>query len=197
MFREALTTLKRPDMQVELDRKSLFALASDTRLEILRALQPMRRTVTQLADSLGIDKAAVHRHLKTLEEGGFVKRYEDHGFVYYGLSWKARDLISPGENTRVVILLSASLLLLLCAAAFSIAALQGDVGSSVPRSPEPATDGEYSSEEAAAMGVSIVMVGAGTVALIVLGAYAMLQFGRRVRKPKQRTSPEPGPSDIA
>ncbi len=190
MFREALTTLKRPDMQVELDRKSLFALASDTRLEILRALQPMRRTVTQLADSLGIDKAAVHRHLKTLEEGGFVKRYEDHGFVYYGLSWKARDLISPGENTRVVILLSASLLLLLCAAVFSVAALQGDVGSIVPRSPGSATDGEYSSEEASAMGVSFIMVGAGTVALVVLGAYAMLQSWRRVRKPKQRTVPE-------
>jgi hypothetical protein len=150
----------------------------------------MRRTVTQLADSLGIDKAAVHRHLKTLEEGGFVKRYEDHGFVYYGLSWKARDLISPGENTRVVILLSASLLLLLCAAVFSVAALQGDVGSIVPRSPGSATDGEYSSEEASAMGVSFIMVGAGTVALVVLGAYAMLQSWRRVRKPKQRTVPE-------
>jgi len=196
MFREALTTLKRPDMQVELDRKSLFALASDTRLEILRALQPMRRTVTQLADSLGIDKAAVHRHLKTLEEGGFVKRYEDHGFVYYGLSWKARDLISPGENTRVVILLSASLLLLLCATVFSIAVLQGDVDALDPRSPEPAMDGEYS-EDAAAMDVSILMVGGVTAVLLVLGAYAMLRLGRMVRKPKQRVAPEPDTSDKA
>ena len=95
-------------MRVELDKKSLFALASDTRLDILRALQPMRRTVTQLSDALDIDKAAVHRHLKKMEEGGLVKRYEDHGFVYYGLSWKARDLMSPNENTRIVILLSAS-----------------------------------------------------------------------------------------
>jgi len=196
MFREALTTLKRPDMQVELDRKSLFALASDTRLEILRALQPMRRTVTQLADSLGIDKAAVHRHLKTLEEGGFVKRYEDHGFVYYGLSWKARDLISPGENTRVVILLSASLLLLLCATVFSIAVLQGDVDALDPRSPEPAMDGEYS-EDAAAMDVSILMVGGVTAVLLVLGTYAMLRLGRMVRKPKQRVAPEPDTSDKA
>lgn len=100
-------------MRVELDKKSLFALASDTRLDILRSLQPMRRTVTQLSEALDIDKAAVHRHLKKMEEGGLVKRFEDHGFVYYGLSWKARDLLSPNENTRIIILLSASWILCL------------------------------------------------------------------------------------
>lgn len=109
-------------MKVELDKKSLFALASDTRLEILRSLQPMRRTVTQLSDALNIDKAAVHRHLKKMEDGGLVKRFEDHGFVYYGLSWKARDLLSPNENTKIVILLSCSYVLILAfalVAAFS------------------------------------------------------------------------------
>lgn len=100
-------------MRVELDKKSLFALASDTRLDILRSLQPMRRTVSQLSEALDIDKAAVHRHLKKMEEGGLVKRFEDHGFVYYGLSWKARDLLSPNENTRIIILLSASWILCL------------------------------------------------------------------------------------
>ena len=108
MFHESLLSLRGHDMRVELDKKSLFALASDTRLDILRALQPMRRTVSQLSESLDIDKAAVHRHLKKMEEGGLVKRFEDHGFVYYGLSWKARDLLAPNENTRIVILLSAS-----------------------------------------------------------------------------------------
>lgn len=106
MLHDALFSLRGEEMRVELDKKSLFALASDTRVEILRSLQPMRRTVTQLSDSLGIDKAAVHRHLKKMEEGGLVKRYEDHGFVYYGLSWKARDLMSPNENTRIIIMLS-------------------------------------------------------------------------------------------
>ncbi|MFH1580220.1 MAG: winged helix-turn-helix domain-containing protein, partial [Thermoplasmatota archaeon] len=90
MFQEHLFHLGDPRMRVELDKKALFALASDTRLDILKSLQPMRRTVSQLAESLNIDKAAVFRHLKKMEEGGLVKRYEDHGFVYYGLSWKAR-----------------------------------------------------------------------------------------------------------
>lgn len=115
-------------MRVELDKKSLFALASDTRVDILKSLQPMRRTVTQLAESLGIDKAAVHRHLKKLEEGGLVKRYEDHGFVYYGLSWKARDLMSPTENTRVIVLLSSSWIFILIAAFLVMATFSSTLG---------------------------------------------------------------------
>ncbi len=103
-------------MKVEIDKQALFALASDSRIAILKALGPQRRTVTQLADSLGIDKAAVHRHLKKLEEGDFVVRYEDHGFVYYGLSWKARDIISPGENTKIVIVFASGLLMVAGAA---------------------------------------------------------------------------------
>jgi DNA-binding transcriptional ArsR family regulator len=99
-------------MKVELDKQALFALASDTRLDILRSLQSNRRTVSQLADLLNIDKAGVHRHLRKLEEGGLVTRTEDHGFVYYALSRKARDVISPGENTRIVLLLACSIICL-------------------------------------------------------------------------------------
>lgn len=124
MFKEALIpNIGAGQMRVELDKKSLFALASDTRVDILKSLQPMRRTVTQLAESLSIDKAAVHRHLKKLEEGGLVKRYEDHGFVYYGLSWKARDLMSPTENTKIIVLLSSSWIFILIAAFLVLATL--------------------------------------------------------------------------
>lgn len=100
------------ELRVELDKKALFALASDTRMDILKSLQPNRRTVSQLADLVGVDKAAVHRHLKKLEDGGFVKREEDHGFVYYGLSWKARDILSPNENTKIVVLITASVVMI-------------------------------------------------------------------------------------
>ena len=100
------------ELRVELDKKALFALASDTRMDILKSLQPNRRTVSQLAELVGVDKAAVHRHLKKLEDGGFVKREEDHGFVYYGLSWKARDILSPNENTKIVVLITASIVMI-------------------------------------------------------------------------------------
>lgn len=129
MIREHVPVPGAGHMRVELDKKSLFALASDTRLEILKALQPMRRTVSQLSEVVSVDKAAVYRHLKKMEDGGLVKRYEEHGFVYYGLSWKAKDLISPNESTKIVILLSATWLLLLCAAVFLSAGLMAEEGN--------------------------------------------------------------------
>ncbi|MEE9592348.1 MAG: winged helix-turn-helix domain-containing protein [Thermoplasmata archaeon] len=110
-------------MRVTLDRKALLALASDTRLDIMRNLEPMRRTVTQVAEALDIDKGGVHRHLQKLVEGDLVKRFDDHGFVYYGLSWKGRDLLNPTENTKIVILLSISVLLLMGSAAVVFIAL--------------------------------------------------------------------------
>jgi DNA-binding transcriptional ArsR family regulator len=129
MMPDSILRLRANQMRIELDKKSLFALASDTRLEILRSLQPMRRTLSQLSETLNIDRAAVHRHLKKMEEGGLVKRFEEHGFVYYGLSWKARDLLTPNENTRIVILLSAMWVALLAVSLFVVAGLMAANGN--------------------------------------------------------------------
>ncbi|OPY34079.1 MAG: HTH-type transcriptional regulator lrs14 [Methanomassiliicoccales archaeon PtaU1.Bin124] len=125
------------DLRVELDKKALFALASDTRMDILKALQTDRRTLSQLAELLQVDKAAVHRHLKKLEEGGFVNRADDHGFIYYSLSWKARDIISPGENTRIVVIISTAFILLLaCLVIFA----------SIPQADQPAYEAVQGSD---------------------------------------------------
>lgn len=126
---EALSWFGGTHMRVELDKKSIFALASDTRIEILKSLKPMRRTVSQLSEELNIDKGAIHRHLKKMEEGGLVKRHEDHGFVYYGLTWMARDLIVPNENTRVVVVLSATWLLSLAFAFLVVAGILSQSGN--------------------------------------------------------------------
>jgi hypothetical protein len=83
---------------------------------------------------MNIDKAAIYRHLKKMEEGGLVKRFEDHGFVYYGLSWKARDLLSPNENTKIIVLLSTSWVILIAIVlllSFTyVSVTQGQTGSS-------------------------------------------------------------------
>lgn len=173
-------------MRVELDKKALFALASDTRLEILKALNPMRRTVTQLSQSLGIDKAAVYRHLKKLEEGELVKRYEDHGFVYYGLTWKARDLLDPKENTKIVILISCAWALLLGAIivfAFVSITQNGDM--------EAATGDGYGGATDNTMESTLLILGG--VVLGGAGLYLVGRILRSMRKPKQ--APLPGENE--
>ncbi len=178
-------------MRVELDKKSLFALASDTRLEMLKSLQPMRRTVSQLSEELGIDKSAIHRHLKKMEEGGLVKRFEEHGFVYYGLTWKARDLISPNESTRVVIILSAMWIVLLAAVIFLATIAVVQLSDDSPSSLTPRTGGEYDQLQEATTGsfegslswvLSIAIFASGALVLFLLAF-------KIVRKPLQG-SPE-------
>jgi DNA-binding transcriptional ArsR family regulator len=177
-------------MRVELDKKSIFALASDTRLEILKSLKSMRRTVSQLSEEINIDKGAVHRHLKKMEEGGLVKRFEDHGFVYYGLTWKARDLIAPNENTRIVIVLSSIWILSLVAILFIAAGLMSESGNDTLIGLVPdfgGSDGE--------MAVDQVGEGAGSstwvVPTAVVGgviAILTLLLVATVWKPKQKSA---------
>jgi len=198
MSQHSLFSLRGEEMRVELDKKSLFALASDTRLDILRALQPMRRTVTQLADALDIDKAAVHRHLKKMEEGGLVKRYEDHGFVYYGLSWKARDLMSPNENTKIVILLSATWVFCIAVVFLLILGMTNTGGEMLtPRSPgNEAYDGQtnwqlYERIELSSLSVVFLV----PAILLAVGAVLMAYRGYRgLRRPAQK---RPGETDKA
>lgn len=193
-------------VRVELDKKALFALASDTRVEILHALQPMRRTVTQLADELGIDKAAVHRHLQKLVEGGLAQRFEDHGFVYYGLSWKTRDILDPNDNTRIVLLLASSVALVMVAVAAILAAASPlfgvvqDFPSIYPPITEPGSDTLGLFDESSTMtdagpgGVTrgleagpygYAWLGMGTV-LALLSLPLLLRAWRLHRPPKQR-----------
>ncbi len=190
-------------MRVTLDKKALLALASDTRLRIMRNLEPMRRTVTQVAEALDIDKAGVHRHLRKLVEGDLVKRYDDHGFVYYGLSWKGRDILNPTENTKIVILLGLSAVLLLGAVLVTFAALTPIPG---PGTADPflggfeqdyrfggltgtLDDAGVDAPEAAptaAMNPVVLLLGL----LLIPAAVVLLVVGtRRLRRPFERPSP--------
>jgi DNA-binding transcriptional ArsR family regulator len=188
MFREHVPVPGAGHMRVELDKKSILALASDTRLEILKSLQPMRRTVSQLSEAVNIDKAAVHRHLKKMEEGGLVKRYEEHGFVYYGLSWKARDLLTPNENTKIVILLSVTWLLLLVALLFLSAGLMAERGNDYLYRLLPATGAEHqqgydtlpSADELSWIGWALPSIVFGAAAAVP----AVISL-RRIRRPFQ------------
>lgn len=187
-------------MRVELNKKALFALASDTRVEILQALQPMRRTVTQLAEALGIDKAAVHRHLKKLVEGGLVKRYDDHGFVYYGLCWKTRDILNPTDNTKIVILLASSIVLVAVAMAAVVVGLSTGLVSSeaggFPSIFPPAGDGAtettgYGEQRGDEILPGVPAAFAWWVAAVAfpLAAIPLLVMAwRLLRRPKQRAA---------
>jgi DNA-binding transcriptional ArsR family regulator len=95
--------------KVTLNRDAFKALASDTRLDIIRTLDGKKMSLTELSKATSLNKATLHEHLNKLTEAGLVKRIqrEGHKWVYYKLSWKGESLLHP-ENTKIVIVFSAA-----------------------------------------------------------------------------------------
>jgi len=99
--------------KVTLDRNAFRALASDTRLDILKSLDGKKLSLKDISDVTNLNKATLHEHLSKLNEAGLVKKKsrEGHKWVYYKLSWKGESLLHP-ENTRIVVLFAATFVML-------------------------------------------------------------------------------------
>lgn len=107
--------------RITLDREVFKALASDTRLDILKALDERQKTVTELARELSLNKATVFEHLEKLAVVGLIQKLEDdRKWVYWQLSWKGRRLLHPEKITLAILLSSAMGTLL---TAFAVASL--------------------------------------------------------------------------
>ncbi len=99
--------------KVNLDINAFKALASETRLNILKVLDRKKMSLNEICNATNLNKATLHEHLLKLNEAGLVKRKEreGHKWVYYELTWKGSCLLHP-ENTKIVILFSISILTL-------------------------------------------------------------------------------------
>jgi len=96
--------------KITLDRDTFKALASDTRLDILKALDERQKTVTELARELDLDKSTVFEHLEKLATPnvGLIQKLEDERkWVYWQLTWKGRRLLHPEAITLALVLSSA------------------------------------------------------------------------------------------
>jgi len=99
--------------KITLDMNTFKALASDSRLDILRALDGKKLSLKDISKVTSLNKATLHEHLIKLNEAGLVKKYEreGHKWVYYRLSWKGEGLLHP-ENNRIVVLFTTTLVTL-------------------------------------------------------------------------------------
>jgi DNA-binding transcriptional ArsR family regulator len=61
------------EMLVVSDREGLRALANDLRSKIVVRLRDRARSITELADELGLPKGTVGHHVKVLEKAGLVR----------------------------------------------------------------------------------------------------------------------------
>jgi len=117
--------------KVTLNKEAFKALASETRLEIIKTLDGKQMNLTQLCNNTDLNKATLHEHLKKLIDTGLVKKKQrpGHKWVYYKLSWKGESLLHP-ENTKIVVLFTTSFIALFAAITQMILWAKGTIISS-------------------------------------------------------------------
>jgi DNA-binding transcriptional ArsR family regulator len=132
---------------ITLDRKAFRALASETRVEILKRLDGKQMTVSDLARDLDMNKATMFEHLEQLVEVGLVHKdtEEDRAttvktvgldapvqgppkkWVYYRLTWKGKNVLHP-ERVKIAIMLCTVALALAIAGLLYVAAFSPTQG---------------------------------------------------------------------
>jgi Predicted transcriptional regulator len=123
--------------ETTLDRDDLAALSSDVRVMILKALDSRPMTVSELADRLGLAKSTVHEHLAVLADADLVAHEGARKWRDYTLTRRARRILHPGRDHRIVFLLGTSLVAVTAGALCVASYLRGFTvqGGSVVRDP--------------------------------------------------------------
>ena len=141
--------------KVTLDMDTFKALASDTRLDILKTLDGKKMSLKDISAATKLNKATLHEHLVKLNEAGLVKKKEreGHKFVSYKLTWKGESLLHP-ENTRIVVMFATTFIALSAAIIQMVWYIKGTVMNlgyrAYPFANEVMVDGETADK---AMGI--------------------------------------------
>ena len=81
---------------VTLDKSTFKALASETRIAILKSLDQRRKTASEIAGELMATVQGVSEHLSSLQQAGLVERRESgRKWVYYQLTSKGSAVLHP------------------------------------------------------------------------------------------------------
>lgn len=91
--------------KITLDSSTFKALASGTRVNILKSLEKRNHTQSELASLLKMSIPTVKDHLKEMEAAGLVRRREEgRKWIYYSLTEKSKCILDP-ERKRLWIVL--------------------------------------------------------------------------------------------
>jgi DNA-binding transcriptional ArsR family regulator len=93
-------------MDIRLDKETFKALASGTRVDVLKLLNQRRHMQSELAVSLDLSVPTVKEHLAALEKAGLVERHDEgRKWKYYSLTKKGKGVLNP-EEMKIWIVLS-------------------------------------------------------------------------------------------
>lgn len=92
--------------KITIDKDTLKAIASDTRLDILKRLDQKKQTLSDLSKSLKLSGPTIKEHLEVLGNAGLVRKEDSlRKWKYYSLTFKGRGLLRPNETKLFLTLL--------------------------------------------------------------------------------------------
>lgn len=92
-------------MQLQLDPRTMKALSSKTRADILKLLGQRRYMQSELASLLNLSVPTVKEHLNELEKAELVEKHEEgRKWKYYSLTKKGKAVLQPSETTILLVL---------------------------------------------------------------------------------------------
>ena len=92
-------------MDIRLDKSTFKALASGTRVDILKLLGERRHMQSELAESLELSVPTVKEHLSALSTAGLVERHDEgRKWKYYSLTRKGKGILNPDEMKIWIVL---------------------------------------------------------------------------------------------
>jgi DNA-binding transcriptional ArsR family regulator len=144
--------------KITLDAQAFKALASDTRLQLMKLLDRRPMTVSELSRETTLNKATLLEHLEKLSAASLAERLEDERkWVYYQLTWRGKRILHP-EKITIALMLSTGMATLATAALslwlyFAQAATQipGSDKAASPPASGPETQDAGGSSSAAGM----------------------------------------------
>ena len=131
--------------KVLLNKYAFQTLASESRLNILKALDGKTLNLNEISTKTNQNKATLQEQLTKLFEVGLVKRQDHKGYIgfYYRLSWKGASLLHP-ENSRIVVLFSTTFVFLFAGIAGIFAFIRNHCilpqNGEIVKMPEPTDD---------------------------------------------------------
>jgi DNA-binding MarR family transcriptional regulator len=86
------------DEKILIDRKTLKAISSDTRMDLLKYLSKRKYTLSELSNKLNLKASTVKEHLDNLINSDLVeKENTENKWKYYSLTEKGKKLVNPKE----------------------------------------------------------------------------------------------------
>jgi len=162
---------------MEITKKTIKALASDTRLEILKILARRRRIAADIAKDLELAPSTVNEHLKKLEESELIRRKDTgHKWIYYEITEKGKNLVQPKTPVQFILILSLGFLMMVIGGFYSfLGKMEYTAREMAPTiSKGGGTTGvvQYTGPGTNWIGVIILVIG---IILIVIGLHEILK----------------------